>query len=251
MNIQVQGDEAAHDGSKRGAGSPRRRWFALAIGLAVIPLVAAACSSSPPSSSTSTTSSTAAPTGLSSATVRTLQTQLASVGCYTGAIDGVIGPATTQALKSFQSASGLTVDGVYGSNTKAKLSSAASAGSKVCSSASTTTTSSTTGTSGVPSGATAAITAYEAANGPKAGTWMVTSTAASTVDPSYVLFHIGPAPGYESTVQGGYGFVHGSGDTWMVIGFGSSEVGCPPGATGNQVVPTNVLTGFGLSCPPS
>jgi hypothetical protein len=80
---------------------------------------------------------------------------------------------------------------------------------------------------------------------------MITGSTVSSVDPSYVLFHIGPAAGYENTVQGGYGFVHGAGSSWTVIGFGSSEVGCPPGAAGNQVVPANVLTGFGLSCPPS
>jgi hypothetical protein len=80
---------------------------------------------------------------------------------------------------------------------------------------------------------------------------VITGSSVSSVDPSYVLFHIGPAPGYESTVQGGYGFAHQVGASWTVIGFGSSEVGCPPGAAGNQVVPTNVLTGFGLSCPPS
>ncbi len=219
----------------------------MAIGLAVLPIVVAACSSSPSSSSSSTTSVSR---GLSAATVKTLQTQLASVGCYTGAVDGVIGSGTTQALRSFQSAAGLSVDGVYGSNTKAKLSSAAAAGSKICSTTSSTSTS-TTGSSGVPSAATAAINAYETTNGPKSGTWVITGSSASSVDPSYVLFHIGPAPGYESTVQGGYGFVHGSGSSWTVIGFGSSEVGCPPGAAGNQVVPTNVLTGFGLSCPPS
>lgn len=240
-------DQARSKGQK---GSRPRRWMSVAIGLAVIPMVAAACSSSPSSSSSSTTS-TSTSSGLSAATVKTLQTQLATVGCYTGAVDGVIGSGTTQALKSFQSATGLTVDGVYGSNTKAKLSSAAAAGSKVCTTATTTTTSSSSGSSGVPSAATAAINAYEAANGPKSGTWVITGSSVSSVDPSYVLFHIGPAPGYENTVQGGYGFVHQSGGTWTVIGFGSSEVGCPPGASGNQVVPTNVLTGFGLSCPPS
>lgn len=249
MNVHAR-SEATRDGSTGSARSPRRRWLALGIGIAVLPFVAAACSSSPSNSSTSTTSTTAHVAGLSAATVRTLQTQLATVGCYTGSVDGVIGPATTQALRSFQSASGLSVDGVYGSNTKAKLSSAAAAGTKVCTTATTTTTSTSTGSS-VPSAATAAINAYETTNGPKAGTWVITGSSVSSVDPSYVLFHIGPAPGYENTVQGGYGFVHQSGGTWTVIGFGSSEVGCPPGAAGNQVVPTNVLTGFGLSCPPS
>jgi hypothetical protein len=69
------------------------------------------------------------------------------------------------------------------------------------------------------------------------------------VDPSYVLFKVGPAPGHENTVQGGYGFVYLSGGTWSVTGFGTSEVGCPPNNSENQAVPTAVLSGFGLSCP--
>jgi hypothetical protein len=101
----------------------------------------------------------------------------------------------------------------------------------------------------VPAAATSAINAYEAANGPAAGTWVLASSSLSTVDPTYVYFRIGPAAGHENTVQGGYGFAHSSGGSWSVIGFGSADVGCPPGAAGNQVVPTNVLAEFGMSCP--
>jgi hypothetical protein len=36
-----------------------------------------------------------------------------------------------------------------------------------------------------------------------------------------------------------------------VVGFGSAEVGCPPGAPGNAVVPAAVLAAFGLPCPTS
>ena len=99
--------------------------------------------------------------------------------------------------------------------------------------------------------AIAAINSYQTANGPTAGTWQISSTAVSTVDPSYVLFRIGPAPGHETTVQGGYGFVHDRGGAWTVIGFGSSEVGCPPGNSQNVLVPSAVLAGFGASCPPT
>jgi len=113
--------------------------------------------------------------------------------------------------------------------------------------ASTTTTSA----SGRAVAVVATVNAWMAANGPAAGTWALTSTSFSTVDPTYALFRVGPAPGYENSVQGGYGFLHQSGGRWNVIGFGSAEVGCPPGAPTNVVVPTPVLAGFGVTCPTS
>ncbi len=117
-------------------------------------------------------------------------------------------------------------------------------------SASRTTPSPTTTSGGSAlAAATAAVVAYETANGPATSTWQITSTQVSSVDPSYVLFRIGPAPGHENDVQGGYGFVHNEAGAWTVIGFGSSEVGCPPGTAQTPVVPTPVLTGFGLTCP--
>ena len=97
----------------------------------------------------------------------------------------------------------------------------------------------------------ASINAWMAANGPTAGTWALTSTSISTVDPTYALFRIGPAPGYENSVQGGYGFVHQSGGTWTVTGFGSAGVGCPPGTATYPAVPAAVLAGFGVTCPTS
>jgi peptidoglycan hydrolase-like protein with peptidoglycan-binding domain len=235
--------------------SRRGRFRALLAPLASLALVgalAAACSSNSSSDTTtsdSTTSTTSATR--STAAVSGMQMALASVGCYAGAVNGISGPATTQALRAFQAASGLTVDGVYGIQTKSKLLAAVSAGKRVCTTTTTSTTSTTSAGSGVPAAATAAITSYENANGPAAGTWMISSSQVSTVDPTYVIFHIGPTPGNQNTVQGGYGFAHSAGGTWSVIGFGSAEVGCPPGAPQNQVVPTAVLSGFGLTCPPS
>ena len=83
--------------------------------------------------------------GLSAAAVRVLQAGLAKVGCYSGKIDGTSGPFTTQAVRAFQNAhAGLTVDGVYGSMTKAKLLAADRTGTRICpKSPSSTTTSST------------------------------------------------------------------------------------------------------------
>jgi len=97
--------------------------------------------------------------------------------------------------------------------------------------------------------ARSAINAYEAATGPAAGSWKMVALQTSSVDPSYVLFSIGPAPGHD--IQGGYGFAHETSGTWAVVGFGSAEVGCPPGASDNAVIPKDVLSGFRLSCPTS
>ncbi len=197
---------------------------------------------------------------MSAAAVRSLQSALARVGCYSGKVDGIDGPQTTQAVRAFQTASGLSADGVYGSVTKAKLIAAASAGTHVCStSPSSTTTSSSAATTtttaaafaGVPASAVAAITRYEATYGPAAGTWQISSAKLSSADPSYVYFRIGPTPGHENNVQGGYGFVHEQGGAWSVVGFGSSEVGCPPNNSQNAPVPAAVLAEFGLSCPSS
>lgn len=102
---------------------------------------------------------------------------------------------------------------------------------------------------GVPTAAVVAITSWETANGPGAGTWQITSAQTSSVNPAYVLFHIGPAAGYENTVQGGYGFALDQGGQWSVVGFGSADVGCPGPGVHAPTVPTAVLSGFGLGCP--
>lgn len=243
-----------HPGAGRHRTRTLRSWLVMAAAIAVTAGLVAGCSSgsTSPTTTTSTTSTAQAP--LTTAALRILQTDLVKVGCYSGQVDGVDGPLTTAAVKAFQSASGLSVDGVYGSQTRLKLLAAVNAGKKVCVVTTTTTTAAssvttTTAATGVPTAALTAITAYEQAHGPGAGAWEITSIQRSTVDPSYVLFKVGPTPGHESTVQGGYGFAHLSGGTWSVTGFGTSEVGCPPNNSGNQAVPTAVLTGFGLNCP--
>jgi hypothetical protein len=103
----------------------------------------------------------------------------------------------------------------------------------------------------VPSGAIAAIKNYETANGPGAGRWAISSSRVSTANPAYVFFRIGPARGFEDTVQGGYGFAQSSGGTWHVVGFGSALVGCSTSESQAPVVPSVVLKEFGFSCPPS
>jgi hypothetical protein len=101
----------------------------------------------------------------------------------------------------------------------------------------------------VPSGATAAINHYETQNGPGAGKWVIESSQVSKVNPSYVFFRIGPAKGFEDSVQGGYGFALDSGSSWSVIGFGSAQVGCS--GSDSPVVPSAVLAEVGFGCPPN
>jgi len=60
--------------------------------------------------------------------VKVLQRALAHLGYSPGTIDGQYGPATTQAVKSFQTAHGLTADGVCGPKTVAALKNALKSG---------------------------------------------------------------------------------------------------------------------------
>lgn len=54
-------------------------------------------------------------------TPKNIQATLKNAGFYSGAIDGKIGKKTKTAIKNFQKANGLTVDGVVGKQTWAKL----------------------------------------------------------------------------------------------------------------------------------
>ncbi|MCL1842159.1 MAG: peptidoglycan-binding protein [Propionibacteriaceae bacterium] len=59
--------------------------------------------------------------GQTSGCVTELQNLLKAKGYNPGTVDGIFGANTLSAVKSFQSANGLTVDGLVGTNTKAKL----------------------------------------------------------------------------------------------------------------------------------
>lgn len=61
-----------------------------------------------------------------------IQTDLNAVGCYAGAVDGILGPETDQAIVKFQTADGLTVDGEAGPATIAALKKAVKEGRIVC-----------------------------------------------------------------------------------------------------------------------
>ncbi len=53
--------------------------------------------------------------------IRQVQTKLKAWGYYTGAVDGIYGYRTYQAVKKFQAKNGLRIDGVIGSRTMAAL----------------------------------------------------------------------------------------------------------------------------------
>lgn len=59
--------------------------------------------------------------GSSGAVVTQIQTKLKAWGYYTGAVDGIFGSGTEQAVRKFQSANGLSVDGKVGTQTLAAL----------------------------------------------------------------------------------------------------------------------------------
>lgn len=59
--------------------------------------------------------------GSSGATVKEIQTRLKNWGYYNGAIDGVYGSGTEQAVRYFQKKNGLNVDGQVGDKTLAAL----------------------------------------------------------------------------------------------------------------------------------
>lgn len=125
------------------------------VASAAFVLLLAACGSSGGSkASDSSTTSTTKPaktkprqpnSRLSTAQVKVLQTDLTTVKCFSGSVDGIIGPVTRAGIAAFQTADQLPADSQYGAATKAKLVAAAAAGNTVCTitPATTTTTSST------------------------------------------------------------------------------------------------------------
>lgn len=58
---------------------------------------------------------------LTTSQVKTIQTKLKKWGYYSGAVDGIYGPKTKEAVKYFQRKNGLTVDGIVGKQTAAAM----------------------------------------------------------------------------------------------------------------------------------
>src|SRR4051794_28693967 len=61
-----------------------------------------------------------------------LQRQLNALGCNAGAVDGALGPNRTKAVGCFQTAAGLSVDGIVGVTPGARLAQAGAAGTPSC-----------------------------------------------------------------------------------------------------------------------
>ena len=92
-------------------------------GTTTINAIASALKSSGSSSASGSTSSTALREGDSGTAVRNLQTDLKSLGYYYGDITGNFGSLTRQAVRKFQDANDLTVDGIAGTATLNKIAS--------------------------------------------------------------------------------------------------------------------------------
>jgi peptidoglycan hydrolase-like protein with peptidoglycan-binding domain len=197
------------------------------LGLAAVVvamLVAAACSGD---GDDDTTSSTLSPTttAVSNANLvrfdATIQQELADVGCYTGDIDGILGPQSDAAIVAFQSASGLTVDGELGAETEAALAQAVSRGEAVCSTTDPTAAPPTTTSSTTPTTPTAPCTATALARALPPGT-QIQSYACSD-GYAGVAFASAGAPGTA--------LLEANGPIWTDLGTsvcGGASAGYPP-----------------------
>jgi hypothetical protein len=132
-----------------------RTFRSAAVTAGILLLVLAGCGSSSGSKSSGndTTSSTTVAkkkrppnSRLSVVQIKTLQTDLTTVRCFSGAIDGIIGPVTRAGIAAFQQADDVPVDSEYGPATKAKLLAASTAKKTVCTVTPATTTTTTSAT---------------------------------------------------------------------------------------------------------
>lgn len=104
-------------------------------------LVAAACSSDDSGSTKDTTTTTAAAAAasdrdpnasLGAEQVKALQRDLTTVGCFSGTVDGIIGPVTRAGISAFQEVEDVPVDGQYTAETQGKLAVVVADDVKVC-----------------------------------------------------------------------------------------------------------------------
>jgi peptidoglycan hydrolase-like protein with peptidoglycan-binding domain len=136
------------------ARTSRRTGAVLAFSLAGVLLLGACGSDDSSNDASGDTTATTAATGTTQTTAsgpsaetvkfdKRIQQELHDVGCYSGNIDGILGPQTDAAIVAFQQASSLKVDGELGPQTETALAKAVAEKKKVCGSptpSSTTTT---------------------------------------------------------------------------------------------------------------
>lgn len=115
--------------SERTGSRSARLLIAMAMVLAVI---AAACGDDDTDTADGGGSDAVAHTEMSPEELEVWQTNLNAVGCWAGPVDGALGTQTEAAIKSFQTAKGLTVDGLLGPATEGALQDAVAAGETVC-----------------------------------------------------------------------------------------------------------------------
>jgi peptidoglycan hydrolase-like protein with peptidoglycan-binding domain len=102
----------------------RTRLLAIGGAIMALSLFVTACSSSSSTETTNASSggeSSSDGASVSNAIVEELQITLATLDYYTGSVDGVYGPETTQAVEAFQTDAGIAVDGKYGPETHTAL----------------------------------------------------------------------------------------------------------------------------------
>ena len=91
------------------------------IALMILSVGIFAGASSPKQSPSLATYAAVLTQGSTGATVKTVQRKLKNWGYYNGAVDGIFGPQTKEAVKYFQRKNGLKVDGIVGNKTLAAL----------------------------------------------------------------------------------------------------------------------------------
>jgi hypothetical protein len=116
-----------------------------------------------------------------------------------------------------------------------------------CSSGPSPTT--TTVAPGTVAAVKAAVTGFLTGQGVQSFKYVITKAEVSSGDPTWAYFFVGPTHAHQADFQSFYGFAQKASGSWKVVASGSSEVGCPPGAPGNTVVPTAVQSEFGFTCP--
>lgn len=142
------------------------------------------------SSGTSYSTSTVLRNGQSGQAVRQLQTDLQTLGFYSGTVTGHYGNITQEAVRKFQRKNGLSADGIAGKNTLSKLNELLSGGSS-------TVVLPSTGTS---SGSTASSSTSTAPMGTTLLKQGMSGDAVRVLQQNLVLLEY-----YEGTVTGTYG----------------------------------------------